>query len=429
LDVARPQYSAVPGLALYRRRLDLSMPITSLFLFIYVISVVLFSQSPSTSLISTGVGVLLALVFVVELLLRRGTLWLPAPAIWMLIFVSYLIIQMIWAPGSISRLLTMVQLLILLVIVVNEGKQSGWSRSVEYGFYAATVMSYMFDIVTGQFFDASDRIGSTLLNANLYSFALMFGVLLAARRLVMGQLAHRIRPISAIALVAYILFTLYVLVYLAGSRKGMALTLVGLVFMLVFWIWQQPIERRVLLSAVSLLVFCAVGYFLYKSPQFARFADISNLLEGRTVEDTGLVKRTLLFRDAFDLWLQRPFTGWGLDQFRIVSGWGMYSHSNYVELLANHGLVGLLLYVGVYISGLIGVIRRIVRSAGPIERTAAAWSLLLLGLLVAWDFGAVSYYEKMAWMMVGAAVCVTSAEWVGMDSPKKQAVGASQSTG
>ena len=96
-----------------------TMPLTGLLLFAYVVSVVLFSENPATSRIVNVVGFSLALVFVIEMIGRRGNMYFPMPLVWLGIFFCFCVFQMIWAPGSISRLMTLVELIVFAVIVVN----------------------------------------------------------------------------------------------------------------------------------------------------------------------------------------------------------------------------------------------------------------------------------------------------------------------
>ena len=105
-----------------------------------------------------------------------------------------------------------------------------------------------------------------------------------------------------------------------------------------------------------------------------------------------------MLEDAVELWLQRPFTGWGLDQFRNVSGWNTYSHDNYVELLANQGIVGCLLYLMVYVSTLVSLLRSLGRSRDAGLSADVFWAMVVVVVAMGWDVGAVSYYDRLSWV-------------------------------
>jgi O-antigen ligase len=62
--------------------------------------------------------------------------------------------------------------------------------------------------------------------------------------------------------------------------------------------------------------------------------------------------REAVYRAGWDMFLEKPFTGWGVNQMpaelaRHVSGYNereLYPHSTYLELLVEHGVAGLALY-------------------------------------------------------------------------------------
>ena len=59
--------------------------------------------------------------------------------------------------------------------------------------------------------------------------------------------------------------------------------------------------------------------------------------------------RKILYREAFNVFADSPFIGKGLDNFRLFSASGLYAHSNYLELLADTGIIGFILFYMVYI--------------------------------------------------------------------------------
>ena len=382
------------------------MPLTGLFVFLYVVAVVLFAQSSETSLIATVLGFTLAYVFVVELVGRHRGFCFPAPLVWFLLFMCFCMFQMIWSPGSLAMLLTLTQLLILSFIVVNYIVFGSGDRAIEYAFYVAVILTFAYTVVFKSE-SYGGRVGSTLFNANTYAYVLMLGALFSIRRVLLNNINHTLSFKNSIALFAYFALCVYGIVYLTGSRKGILLTIAAGVVLALHWVWRQPIRRRPLLSASIVVVFALVGYALYTSPQFSRIVDLSNFFGGRSVVDTGLVKRSSMYRDAIALWLQRPFSGWGLDQFRVVSGWSTYSHDNYVELLANQGLIGLFAYVMIYVSTFVSLVRSYFLSRDPQVFTELFWALTVLGVQVAWDAGAVSYYDKLTWIILSVVVAVS----------------------
>ena len=50
------------------------------------------------------------------------------------------------------------------------------------------------------------------------------------------------------------------------------------------------------------------------------------------------------YKIAWQIFVEKPLLGGGLNQFRYWSGTGAYSHSTYAEAIADFGLVGCIIY-------------------------------------------------------------------------------------
>lgn len=110
--------------------------------------------------------------------------------------------------------------------------------------------------------------------------------------------------------------------------------------------------------------------------------------------------------EALELWKQSPIIGHGSSQFSVVSSYEGYSHNNYSEILANYGLVGFILYYsfhGILLSKSFyyGILKR-----SPPHRRV----IVLIMLVLLLDVGTVSYYGKCAWILLGMAASLTTAE-------------------
>jgi O-antigen ligase len=384
------------------------MPLTGLLVFVYVVSLVLFAESSSTHVLAYLAGLALAVAFVVESVTRRTSLGFPAPLLWAVAFVCFCTFQMIWTPASAQSLLTLVQLLVLAVIIVNYGASDSGRPSVEYGLYFAMLMTFVYNIAGAPQAEPGGRIGSTLLNANAYAFMLLLGALFALRRIFVGGVGRTLRLRTLLCLLAYIGLSWYGIIVLTVSRKGIIVGLAATAILAIYWVWQQPIHRRMLFSALLVAFFALLGYGLYNLPQFSRVAELSQFLGG-SGNDVDLAFRNSQLKTAMRVWLEHPFVGVGLDQFRLVSGGSMqsYSFNNYTELLANHGIVGTLLYLMIYVSSLGSLVRSLFRSRDRVLSANIVWALVVVGVLAVWDIGAVSYLDKGTWLTIGVAVAVS----------------------
>lgn len=106
---------------------------------------------------------------------------------------------------------------------------------------------------------------------------------------------------------------------------------------------------------------------------------------------------------GLNLWSQHPLIGWGFDAYEDISGFNTYSHSNFIELLANNGLIGLILYYCFSFSLLISSLR-LYRYRKLKDKGLLSWTILVVVVLLAWDIAAVSYYSKPNWILYGVAL-------------------------
>lgn len=114
-------------------------------------------------------------------------------------------------------------------------------------------------------------------------------------------------------------------------------------------------------------------------------------------------KRSALIYDGLDVWWRQPVFGHGIDQYRYTGRFTTYSHNNYVELLADFGVVGLVLYYLIFL--VLGW--RAVR--GLLAGHQSAWVVLaILVVYLLMDFARVSYSSRMTWLYLLVLALVTS---------------------
>jgi O-antigen ligase len=380
------------------------MPATAVFVFLYIVAVILFSAWPGYSLIATVLGLTLASVFVVEVLVHRQQFSFPVPLIMFALFCCYCIIQMVWAPGGTTALLTVIQLLIFSTIIVNYIIKRGL-LVVELAVYVGIILSMVYLLLFGA--HARDgRIGSTVGNQNEYAYVLMCGVILIMRRILFGLQGRTFNIKALVLCVVYLAISLYGILFLAGSRTGTAVTLGAVGLLAFYWVFSQPARRRMWALAGVSILFVSLGLAIALSPQSERFTPVMAYFGGQAVEDNSMLIRQSMVNEGLELWLERPFTGWGIDRYRDVSGWGTYAHDNYIELLVDGGVVGLLLYLMVHLSAVVCLAKRWRRSRDALAKTEVFWALTLIIALVVFDLAGVTYYSKFNWLMLSLVIAL-----------------------
>jgi hypothetical protein len=194
-----------------------------------------------------------------------------------------------------------------------------------------------------------------------------------------------------------------VLCYYSGSRKAM----LGLALMpmIVPWMGQSRDHegrirwaRWLLLAAGAVLV---AGALLLNTPYLARL--VRPLSDGPQVEASSSARMAMLTR-AVELWSEHPLLGCGFGGFATLSGFGVYSHTTFGEVLCNGGLVGLTLVLVFYLvpaTQLAGLARR---PAGERDARLSAGLLSFWGMFTFFSVFAVTL-DPGEYLPICAGVC------------------------
>jgi O-antigen ligase len=180
-----------------------------------------------------------------------------------------------------------------------------------------------------------DRARGPLLQAVANGVSLNLLGLLALHAFRRGQL----RGMKAAVLLASVPVAV-----LATMTRAVWLSFAGMLLVLIFRFPDRMI-RRACLSLVSL---GAIGTVVALS-----FCDLRTELCDRLVESGPVEFRQAVYAGGWQMFVERPLTGWGVNQMpselaRHVSGYRekvLYPHNTYLELLVEHGVVGLALYL------------------------------------------------------------------------------------
>lgn len=191
---------------------------------------------------------------------------------------------------------------------------------------------------------------------------------------------------------------------LTGSRGGMLgfLTLVG-----IFWYRSQ----QKLVSGTVIVLILVVGWFSMEDNRRDRYMSIVSSQDQRDESAQG---RLDAWVDGLFLFAEKPLTGVGAGAFAWarVTKFGVYlqPHSMYVQILAELGIIGAILY-GLFLTGIFSANRRILRQAQTrgspdsmlvalaLGITASCYSLLVTGIF------AHSGY-RFSWFVFGALTVV-----------------------
>lgn len=201
---------------------------------------------------------------------------------------------------------------------------------------------------TGNLYE-SFRLGTELLgNAN--SFGLIITIFLVGAMYYSLNSKNKIFKYLSIACIMCDIY----MIFLSGGRKFL---LFAIVFMYVSFLLNN--SGRLKISSIvagTLLIVGIIGigyYAIIKVPVLydaigIRFVGL-NTAQGAL----GVDSQSRLMMRGIEMFAKKPIFGWGVGGFQQYSymnyGSYIYGHSNYLELLANFGLVGTALYIGQYV--------------------------------------------------------------------------------
>ena len=161
---------------------------------------------------------------------------------------------------------------------------------------------------------------------------------------ILGLLAfHAYRRASTRGIKIALLLASVPIAILATMTRAVWLSFAGSVIVLV--LLSKNRRLRWACAALALAALCSLTML-----GTTRFGDaLSDRLQERGPVDF----RAAVYQGGWEMFLQRPLTGWGFHQMpgelpRYVTGYHekiLYPHNTYLELLVEHGIVGLGLYV------------------------------------------------------------------------------------
>jgi len=248
----------------------------------------------------------------------------------------------------------------------------------------------------------SGRVFGPLGNANAFGIMLVTALIfvlvgaLCERRLI-GKLLY----LAAAGL-------LFAVVLQTGSRQAIVGTMVGGFMIIASYVYGSRAGLKgVLVSIAILAVLLPVAYSIASTSKYwYRMQVAISASQGDTADaDSSLLGRAWLYKRAWELTVEHPVFGIGLDNFRTAEGnkigsrIGTYSHSNYMEIMASTGFPGFLLYFSI----LWHWYRTLYRSRHLMwNKQSFSRYTQVLAITVAYtvmDFTSVSYYDKCAWLV------------------------------
>lgn len=319
--------------------------------------------------------------------------------LWFAVFAFYGALSSLWASRdnltAISVTFSVVQVSLIAFCVMF---YAVYTRSIERILYAFIASSLVFCVrffitvpssVWGQSarFNAYGIFGSNIpAMAMAYTSIILIWMCFFRER----KIKHKV---PAMLLVVASMF----ISILMGTRKSLLIFAIGLLLFLLGSA-KKPLKLAgrillvggVVMGAWFLLMNVDI---LYNSIGYRMESFLAFFSGGEA--DASTVARVNHVAKALQLFGEHPILGVGQDGYRYTVAGLAYSHNNYLELLANLGIVGFTLYYLIYGWAVIRGIRVFKKNMLPLT--------LLLAILIS-DIGLVSYSTEVIYVLFGIIV-------------------------
>lgn len=350
------------------------------------------------SFIHSAVMYIMIAVTLVYAIYKRS-LKLNSFTVWYVIFLIICLVSTVFYYKSDSNILypILVSLVISFCFILNI--KSNTNIEIIANVYIFSALAMAFQIwITGQldylFLNSmmeEERLGSEITgNANIFSALFMYSGVFAAWQCVYSK--NNSLKITNGVFLAIILLVMVI----SGGRK----TIVSVIACLaLFFFLKKDIKyrnkyfRNTIIALVSIFV---IFYAIFNIPLLynmigARFEGLFTMFMGGGAHVGGDEMRSIIFRMAYEGWLNAPVFGYGIDSFKYYNlnetGHFYYAHNNYVELLFDIGIIGFIAYYWIFIN----IFKRLKRLPNSRYKFKVLGYALLMELLI-YDMGGVSYY-------------------------------------
>ena len=196
-------------------------------------------------------------------------------------------------------------------------------------------------------------------------------------------------------------------VFLSGTRASILAILISLLITALLCGFYKPgflMARKLIVAAVFALLILLTAFFGYKdSTAVSSFTKLHPTLErfsALSLEESSVVGRYKTWKTGLKAFSEKPLLGWGTDNF--MTSWAIHydgrdpnderfdqAHNKAVEVLVTNGLVGFIVYAGLWISIVFYAVN-IYRRRGL---TKQIWPVFLFGALIVYFLQSLSLFD------------------------------------
>lgn len=328
-----------------------------------------------------------------------------AYALRMMPFCVFAALSVLWADNTefaadMGQTLVINVVCICAVIELIDGRKEQVDLALKTMAIAPLLLEVRVIMAGGLFAYMNDRWAGTI-SGNVVGLCAAFGACIALYYFVRGVKAYGLLFLVNVAIVA-----------LSASRKALICVCIPFVFLYLFDTKIDVQKRRARFAALAFvgmvgmwMIMCIP--FLYDLIGSRIEGMLAMMVGNKAVADPSARSRSQLISWGFDWFAERPLMGFGIDNYRYVlhsrhSNWSIeyYAHNNYVELLVDTGIIGVILYYWNYAQ----ILAQFIKNGRRVDNAA----LVIVGLFVALvidEWALVSYFDKYVQALLAVIWC------------------------
>lgn len=365
--------------------------IFNFLLILYISSLIIFDM-PQTVKYSNIITLILWGVFGLFIILKRENIfYINKMILSYFIFTIFCLASVFWAVNfdySSEYMFKLLVICINLIVIYNLFRLYNLENTILYG------------IILGSFYNYLIAFGIIHVNYEIYEFNRFVGSVGNSNKLAIVMLLSIFSSLILLTIIKNnwlkIFFYLNILlasygIFLSASKKAIIL---GPILLLATFDKKSFKLKNIFISLVSLItIFIIVSQFI----DFTLLSDKLSLLEKRFSGLTGFAlgndfvdystkERAMLLVKGFELFQDTPLIGVGIDNFRHF--FRLYAHNNYLELLVDIGIIGLVLYYLIYIL----IIKQLINMNNSYLKK---YFIVTIFIFLIMDFTTVTYSVKL----------------------------------
>ena len=311
-------------------------------------------------------------------------------------YIIFSIISVLWSinlGGAYIRILNMIQCFLFMTVILSFCEEEDIHKCMDVYLVGVLIISVFCFIQDFSSLSIWARLGKNAFEKAGQNQIYYSCILINATMYAIYKLSQKKQKKS---LYIFIVIFLILCGVLTAVRKNF---IIPIIFIIVFEMLNNKNNILKLIVISFLLVMVFIGIYKITINSFPSMSyrinslinDISKNTKESTIGNSFSTRKWLRYK-AFDLFKENPLFGVGIGQFRFYAadyGVDMYSHNNYLEILANTGIIGFLIY---YIPIFILLFKSI-RGSNCLDKKINIFIAAFLISTLIMEYGQVDYYQ------------------------------------